>query len=200
MGIFGFVLSGGGVAGVLAGGILTDLFSWHWIFLVNIPVGAVVFALSLRLLPATRGTATGRLDVAGADDHGRPHARRLRDRQRERDRLADRADPRPAGSGRRARPGVPGDRGEDRAPPRAAGDLPQRQPLGGERGRALLAAGLFAYFFFSALYMQQVLDYSPLEVGLAYLARDGAVGRVVALLGQARDALRSSRRCSRGWA
>ena len=39
MGIFGFVLSGGGVIGVLAGGILTDLLSWHWIFLVNIPVG-----------------------------------------------------------------------------------------------------------------------------------------------------------------
>ena len=39
MGIFGFVLSGGGAVGVLAGGILTDLLSWHWIFLVNIPVG-----------------------------------------------------------------------------------------------------------------------------------------------------------------
>ena len=35
MGVFGFVLSGGGVIGVLAGGVLTDLLSWHWIFLVN---------------------------------------------------------------------------------------------------------------------------------------------------------------------
>ena len=39
MGVFGFVLSGGGTAGVLLGGVITDVFSWHWIFLVNIPVG-----------------------------------------------------------------------------------------------------------------------------------------------------------------
>jgi MFS family permease len=67
MGIFGFVLSGGGTAGVLLGGILTDLLSWSWIFLVNIPVGATVVALSLVLLPAERGPAEGgRLDIAGA--------------------------------------------------------------------------------------------------------------------------------------
>ena len=57
MGFFGFVLSGGGTAGVLLGGVLTDLLSWNWIFLVNLPVGAAVFALSLRLLPEGRGEA-----------------------------------------------------------------------------------------------------------------------------------------------
>src|SRR5687767_3728353 len=67
MGIFGFVLSGGGTAGVLLGGVLTDLLNWHWIFLVNIPVGAAVVALCFVLLPAERGPDTGgRLDVAGA--------------------------------------------------------------------------------------------------------------------------------------
>src|SRR6266542_1300365 len=67
MGVFGFVLSGGGTAGVLLGGILTDVLSWHWIFLVNIPIGIAVVALSLTLLPTERGpAATGRLDVAGA--------------------------------------------------------------------------------------------------------------------------------------
>src|SRR5918999_5676052 len=67
MGVFGFVLSGGGVVGVLAGGILTDALSWHWIFLVNLPVGALVYALSLRLLPKESGpAATGRVDAAGA--------------------------------------------------------------------------------------------------------------------------------------
>jgi EmrB/QacA subfamily drug resistance transporter len=66
MGVFGFVLSGGGTAGVLLGGILTDVLDWHWIFLVNLPVGVAVIALSLALLPGGRGQVSGRLDVAGA--------------------------------------------------------------------------------------------------------------------------------------
>src|SRR5687768_10490526 len=67
MGVFGFVLSGGGVIGVLAGGVLTDVLNWHWIFLVNLPVGVLVYMLSLRLLPTQRGpAASGRVDVAGA--------------------------------------------------------------------------------------------------------------------------------------
>jgi EmrB/QacA subfamily drug resistance transporter len=170
MGIFGFVLSGGGVAGVLAGGILTDLLSWHWIFLVNIPVGALVFFLSLRLLPPVPGTAGGRLDIAGAvtvtgalmlavyaivngNDTGWLTAQTL---------------------------GLLGAAMLLIAvflliESRIASPL---VPLGIFRNRNLstanvvgmvLAAGLFAYFFFSALYMQIVLDYTPLEVGLAYL-------------------------------
>ena len=67
MGIFGFVASGGGSIGVLLGGIITDVLSWHWIFLVNVPVGVLVLALTLRLVPAARGAGeAGRLDVAGA--------------------------------------------------------------------------------------------------------------------------------------
>ena len=170
MGIFGFVLSGGGVAGVLAGGILTDLFSWHWIFLVNLPVGALVFFLSMRLLPPFPGTASGRLDVAGAvavtgalmlavyaivngNDTGWLTAQTL-------------------GllgaavllvvvflviESRIAAPLVPLGIFRNR-------NLSTANVIG-----TVLAAGLFAYFFFSALYMQIVLDYSPLEVGLAYL-------------------------------
>src|SRR5213078_4438642 len=67
MGVFGFVAAGGGSLGVLLGGVLTDLINWHWIFLVNLPIGVLVVLLSLRLLPGGPGTAgTGRLDVAGA--------------------------------------------------------------------------------------------------------------------------------------
>src|SRR5213075_67850 len=67
MGIFGFVAAGGGSIGVLLGGIITDLISWHWIFLVNVPIGALVVLLSLRLLQPSHGFATGRrLDVLGA--------------------------------------------------------------------------------------------------------------------------------------
>jgi EmrB/QacA subfamily drug resistance transporter len=170
MGIFGFVLSGGGVAGVLAGGILTDLFSWHWIFLVNLPVGALVFFLSLRLLPPVPGTAGGRLDIAGAvtvtaalmlavyaivngNDTGWLTAQTLG--------LLGAAVVLIlvflAIEARIAAPLVPLSIFRNV-------NLSTANVIGG-----LLAAGLFAYFFFSALYMQQVLDYSPLEVGLAYL-------------------------------
>jgi EmrB/QacA subfamily drug resistance transporter len=171
MGVFGFVLSGGGVIGVLAGGVLTDVLNWHWIFLVNLPVGVLVYALSLRLLPKAHGpAATGRVDVAGAitvtgslmlavyaiingNEQGWTSAQTL---------------------------GLLG----------AAAALfvvflaiearisSPLVPLGLFRNRnvstsnvlgILMAAGLFAYFFFSALYLQLVLEYSPLEVGLAYL-------------------------------
>lgn len=67
MGVIGFVAAGGGSVGVLLGGVLTDVLDWHWIFLVNIPVGAIVLTLCLRLVPGGRGAAAdGRLDVAGA--------------------------------------------------------------------------------------------------------------------------------------
>jgi EmrB/QacA subfamily drug resistance transporter len=67
MGIFGFVASGGGSLGVLLGGILTDALDWHWIFLVNIPVGIAVVVLTLAVIPGERVVADAqRLDVAGA--------------------------------------------------------------------------------------------------------------------------------------
>ncbi len=68
MGVYGFVCSGGGCIGALLGGVLTGGFNWHWIFLVNVPVGLVVFLLCWKLLPKHAGEAEGRrqLDVAGA--------------------------------------------------------------------------------------------------------------------------------------
>src|SRR4026208_150947 len=67
MGVFGFVAAGGGSIGVLLGGILTDLLTWHWIFLVNIPVGVAVYALFVVLLPSSRGPAVEtKLDIGGA--------------------------------------------------------------------------------------------------------------------------------------
>jgi EmrB/QacA subfamily drug resistance transporter len=170
MGVFGFVLSGGGTAGVLLGGVLTDLLDWQWIFLVNLPVGIAVFALTLALLPAGRGqAATGRLDIPGAiaitaslmlavyaivngNEVGWTTGRTL------------------------------GLLGASVAllvgflvwESRVASPL---MPLGLFRSRELstanvvgilMAGGMFAQFFFSALYLQQILGYSPLEVGLAY--------------------------------
>src|ERR687885_241964 len=67
MGIFGFVAAGGGSIRVLPGGVFTGALNWHWIFLVNFPIGVLVVVLSLRLLPAARPAgARGRIDVAGA--------------------------------------------------------------------------------------------------------------------------------------
>jgi EmrB/QacA subfamily drug resistance transporter len=67
MGVYGFVAAGGGSVGVLLGGVLTDLLDWHAIFLVNVPIGALVLVLSFRLLPAATATATTRrLDATGA--------------------------------------------------------------------------------------------------------------------------------------
>jgi EmrB/QacA subfamily drug resistance transporter len=171
MGVFGFVLSGGGVIGVLAGGVLTDLLNWHWIFLVNIPVGALVYALSLKLLPTQRGpAATGRVDVAGAiavtaslmiavyaivngNDKGWTSAQTLG--------LLGLAVALLAAflaiEARIASPLMP------------LGLFRNRNVSTANVAGVLMAAGMFAYFFFSALYLQLVLDYSPLEVGLAYL-------------------------------
>jgi EmrB/QacA subfamily drug resistance transporter len=171
MGVFGFVLSGGGVAGVLAGGVLTDLLSWHWIFLVNIPVGALVFVLSLRLLPSARVPAAGgRVDLVGAvtvtgalmlavyaivngNTNGWTSAQTLGLLGASAALLAVFL----AVEARISFPLVP------------LGLFRNRNVSTANVVGVLMAAGLFAYFFFSALYLQLVLGYSPLEVGLAYL-------------------------------
>ena len=72
MGVYGFVCAGGGSVGVLLGGLLTGAFSWHWIFLVNLPIGVAVYALCPSLLPDSNSPdspgqeGAARLDVAGA--------------------------------------------------------------------------------------------------------------------------------------
>jgi EmrB/QacA subfamily drug resistance transporter len=170
MGVFGFVLSGGGTAGVLLGGVLTDVLDWHWIFLVNLPVGVAVFALSLGLLPGGRGQAFGRLDVAGAvivttslilavyaivngNEVGWITTRTLGLLTVAASLLALFL----ALEARIASPLVP------------LGLFRLRNVSTANVVGVLMAGGMFAWFFLSALYLQQILGYSPLEVGLAYL-------------------------------
>ena len=170
MGVFGFVLSGGGTAGVLLGGVLTDVLSWHWIFLVNVPIGVVVYALSLMLLPAGRGEAAGRLDVAGAvtvtaslmlavyaivngNEAGWMSARTI-------GLLAAAVALLALFLGIEARA---------RSPLMPLGLFRLRNVATANMVGVLMAAGMFAAFFLSALYLQLVLGYSPLQVGLAFL-------------------------------
>lgn len=66
-GVWGAVISGAAAVGPLAGGALTQWGSWHWIFWVNVPLGALVFIAGILVVPETRG-AKGRpgADVDGA--------------------------------------------------------------------------------------------------------------------------------------
>ncbi len=171
MGIYGFVCAGGGSIGVLLGGVLTSAFSWHWIFLVNLPIGAAVYALCLVLLPDGRGQAgAGRLDVAGAatvtsslmlavyaivngNEAGWVSAQSI-------GLLAASAVLLAIFLGIEARV---------REPLMPLGLFRLRNVAIANIVGVLWAAAMFAWFFISALYMQLVLGYSALQVGLGFL-------------------------------
>ena len=171
MGVYGFVCAGGGSIGVLLGGVLTSALSWHWIFLVNLPIGIAVYMLCMKLLPGDHVKAdSGNHDIAGAFTITASLM------------LAVYAI-------------VNGNEAGWRSAETiymllvAVGLLTafilieQRVktplvPLGLFRLRnlaisnitaVLWAAAMFAWFFISALYMQLVLGYTPLQIGLAFL-------------------------------
>jgi EmrB/QacA subfamily drug resistance transporter len=67
IGIYSFVASAGGSVGLLAGGVLTEAINWHWIFLINVPIGLVTGVAAVRLLPKDRGLGLrAGTDVLGA--------------------------------------------------------------------------------------------------------------------------------------
>jgi MFS family permease len=178
MGIFGFVAAGGGSIGVLLGGVLTDVLDWHWIFLVNVPIGIGVYIFSLRLLPAARiGGAGQRLDVGGAvtvtaalmlavyaivngNDAGWTSTQTL-------GLLA-------AAVALFAVFLVIESRVHSPLVPLRLFKL--RNVATANIVGVLWAAAMFAWFFLSALYLQLVLGYSPLQVGLAFLPANLIMG------------------------
>jgi EmrB/QacA subfamily drug resistance transporter len=171
MGIFGFVASGGGSIGVLLGGLITNALDWHWIFLVNLPVGVAVVVFSLMLLPAARiPAASRRLDVAGAvtvtaslmlavyaivngNEVGWTSARTLGF----------------LGAGLALLAVFLLIEAKARFPLMPLGLFRLRNLATANVVGVLWAGAMFAWFFLSALYLQLVLGYSPLEVGLAFL-------------------------------
>src|SRR3954470_22650552 len=171
MGFFGFVMSGGGAVGVLLGGVLPGLFSWHWIFLVNVPIGVAVWFAARRVLPSDEVVPqAGRLDVPGAllvtsalmlsvygivggNEAGWTSVRTLGLLGASAVLLAAFV----ACEARVANPLVP-------LRLFALRNVAVSQVVG-----VLWAAAMFAWFFLAALYLQQVLGYSALEVGLAFV-------------------------------
>jgi len=66
LGVWGAIAAGGAAAGMVVGGGLTDLASWRWVFLINVPVGLAALAVTRSVVPDSRGEQGARLDVAGA--------------------------------------------------------------------------------------------------------------------------------------
>jgi MFS family permease len=66
LGVWGSIAAGGAAAGMIIGGVLTDLANWRWVFLVNVPVGLAVILAARRVVPESRATAGATLDVPGA--------------------------------------------------------------------------------------------------------------------------------------
>jgi EmrB/QacA subfamily drug resistance transporter len=172
LGIWGAVAGSGGAVGVLLGGILTSAFTWPWIFYVNVPVGAVVLLLSPLLLRESRADLSSRsFDFAGAAAitsglmllvYGMTRATQH-------------------GWGTAETIGLLTASAvliasffliESRT---KAPLLPLRilrlRTLAGSNLSALIAtAAVFSQFFLLTLYMQQVLHYSALKTGVAYIA------------------------------
>jgi EmrB/QacA subfamily drug resistance transporter len=171
MGVFGFVASAGGTIGVLAGGVLTDAFDWHWIFLVNLPIGVAVYALCLLLLPAGQvADLDRRLDVAGAVTVTASLM------------LAVYAivEGNKAGWTSAQTLGLLAAAGallvlflvieaRARSPLMPLSLFRLRNVATANLIGVLMAGAMFAWFFLSALYLQIILGYSPLQVGLAFL-------------------------------
>jgi MFS family permease len=170
MGFFGFIAAGGGSLGVLLGGFLTTL-NWHWIFLVNIPIGIVVFFLARALLPHARSQMEHRhLDAWGAVTITLSLI------------LANYAIVNGNNAGWLTLQTLGlltiaiillGSfvwiESNVRAPLMPLRLFALRNIAVANIVGILWAAGMFSWFFISALYMQLVLHYTPLQIGLAFL-------------------------------
>jgi EmrB/QacA subfamily drug resistance transporter len=172
IGVYGFVASAGGSVGLLAGGVLTQSINWHWIFFVNVPIAIVTGLLAMRMVERDEGIGFGEgADVAGAvlitsalmlgvytivkpaADYGWGSGRALGLAAASLALLA-------AFVVREARASNP------LIPLRI---FRSRNVSGANVIQALLVAGMFGLFFLGALYLERVLGYDPLEIGLAFL-------------------------------
>jgi EmrB/QacA subfamily drug resistance transporter len=172
IGIYGFVASAGGSVGLLAGGVLTQTINWHWIFFVNIPIGIATAVFAVRLLDKDEGLGFGK----GADI---PGALLITSALM----LGVYTIVKPAaedgwGAGRTL---VLGAVALSLLAAFLAREATAHTPLiplrifrsrsvsGANIVQALAVAGMFGMFFLGALYLQRILGYDALEIGLAFL-------------------------------
>jgi EmrB/QacA subfamily drug resistance transporter len=178
IGVYGFVASAGGSIGLLLGGVITEAISWHWIFLINLPIGIVVAFLARRLVEDKEGiglhegadfpgaaliTAAlmlGVFTILQVSEWGWGSTKTLGLGAVSLALLA-------AFLFRQARIANP------LMPLRL---FRSRNVAGANLLQALLVAGMFGMFFLGALYLQKVLHYSSLEVGLAFLPTTVVMG------------------------
>ena len=181
MGVFSFVASGGGSVGLIAGGVLTDLINWHWIFFINLPIGIATGFLALRYVAADRGTGFGEgTDAIGAllstaslmllvytivqpaaqDGWGATTT------------IACLAGAVALGvafvirESTAANPLIP------------LRIFKVREVAAANAIQGLLVAGMFGTFFMGSLYLQRILGYTPLQIGLAFLPLTVVMGTV----------------------
>jgi EmrB/QacA subfamily drug resistance transporter len=185
MGVWGAVAGSGGAVGVLLGGMLTEWAGWEWVLFVNVPIGIVAALLAPRLLPESRNAGSRHFDIAGAVTITAGISLLVYA-------LVDATN---AGWGSVQTIGL----GALAIALVAAFYLIERRtkaPLvpfpgifrirtitGINVSAVLIAAALFSMFFFISLYMQQVLGFTALEAGLAYLPL--AVGIIITAGGSA---------------
>ena len=174
LGAWGAVGAFGAVAGVLLGGVLTDLLSWEWIFFVNLPVGIVGFALTPFLIGESRDATAKSYDIPGAvlvtsglvtlvyaitqaNDHGWGSFRTIGLFVASAALIA----------------GFLGWEARSKDPLMPFSIFRLRTLVGANVAGLILGTALFGMFLMLTLYMQQVLGYSPLRTGVAYLAVAG---------------------------
>jgi EmrB/QacA subfamily drug resistance transporter len=177
MAVWSAVAVGGGAIGLVLGGVLTQLASWQWVFFVNVPVGVATLFLAARYVPESRAVgAEGRVDVAGA--------------------VAVTAglmtlvyaivNAQTAGWTSGSTLGFAAVaaallglfvvlEARRRHPLIRLGIFRMRSLSGANAVMLLVAAGMFAVFFFASLYVQDVLGFSPLRAGFAFLPMTGMI-------------------------
>jgi EmrB/QacA subfamily drug resistance transporter len=171
LGVWSAIAAAGAAVGLLMGGILTDLASWEWIFIVNVPVGIASVLLALRYVPESRiETEQRTFDLLGATTVTAALLVLVF--------AIVKAQPWGWGSPKTIGLLVGGvallgafleiER-RSAAPLMRLGIFRVRTLATGNSAMLLVASAMFGMFFFASLYVQQILGYSPLKAGLAFL-------------------------------